>query len=134
MYKLENFIFSHFEKIVLMLFVLILFVGYNGIISDYSEGSRVGVITKLSHKGLLFKSWEGSINQGGTKLEPDSEGNNHVVLNATDFSVVDVKVVDKLQTAYKTGKRVEIVYKQWFLAPLTQNTQYTITDIVFLDN
>lgn len=108
-------------------------VSYKGILPNYSEGSRVGVITKLSHKGIIFKSWEGSINQGGTKVTRDSDGNSQVVPNATDFSVLDSGVVLQLTEAYKTGKQVEITYTQWLIIPVTQSTSYTITKVQVLD-
>lgn len=85
----------------------------------YSEGDRVGVVTKLSYKGLIWKSWEGSMNQGGTKQVIDDKGNASLVPNAFDFNASDPAVIEKLKDAAKTGKRVELVYAQWFIAPLT---------------
>ena len=32
--------------------------------ASYSEGVRAGELIKLSHKGILFKTWEGEISQG----------------------------------------------------------------------
>lgn len=84
---------------------------------NYSEGERVGVVTKLSYKGLIWKSWEGSMNQGGTKEVFDDKGNASVVPNAFDFNASDPAVIDKLKEAAKTGKRVELVYRQWFISP-----------------
>lgn len=129
---IEN-IFENPVKYTLGVAVVFCALTWYGVLPNYSEGSRVGVVTKLSHKGLIFKSWEGSINQGGTKITRDSDGNSQVVPNATDFSVVDNKVVDSLTEAYKTGKRVEITYTQWLFAPISQSTTYTITDVKILD-
>ena len=98
-------------------------------VPNYSEGSRVGVITKLSYKGIFFKSWEGSINQGGTKVRADSDGNSIVVANAIDFNVQDPIVIARLTQAYKTGKRVEIVYAQWLVSPITQESAYVVVDV-----
>ena len=30
----------------------------------YSEGYRAGELVKFSHKGVIFKTWEGEISQG----------------------------------------------------------------------
>lgn len=32
--------------------------------ATYSEGVRSGHLIKISHKGMLFKTWEGEISQG----------------------------------------------------------------------
>ena len=29
---------------------------------NYANGERVGMLTKFSEKGLMYKSWEGSLN------------------------------------------------------------------------
>lgn len=96
---------------------------------NYSQGSRVGVVTKLSYKGIIFKSWEGSINQGGTKTITDGDGNSQVVPNAINFSAQNPKVVEKLNAAYKSGKRVEIVYTQYLIRPVTQESSYVVVDV-----
>lgn len=38
--------------------------------ATYSEGVRSGELIKFSHKGFIFKTWEGEISQGisGTKI------------------------------------------------------------------
>jgi hypothetical protein len=84
---------------------------------NYSEGTRAGVVTKLSKKGLIWKSWEGSLNQGGTKTVHDADGNSQVVANAIDFNVSNPEVIKKLQDAMNSGVRVEITYNQWFISP-----------------
>ena len=33
----------------------------NGCAQNYSNGERIGVITNLDKKGLMFKSWEGEM-------------------------------------------------------------------------
>ena len=84
---------------------------------NYSEGDRVGVVTKLSKKGLIWKSWEGSMNQGGTKNGVNADGNNILVTNAFDFNVQDPTLIEKLQAASISGKRVKITYSQWLINP-----------------
>ena len=100
---------------------------------NYSEGVRVGVVTKLSHKGLIFKSWEGSLNEGGTKSSKDSKGRVSVVTNAVEFNVSDPKVLLDLQKAYKEGSVVELEYKEWAIAPPTINNSHVITKVTFLE-
>jgi hypothetical protein len=83
----------------------------------YSEGTRSGTVTKLSNKGIIWKSWEGSLNQGGTKNVTDANGSSQVVANAIDFNVEDPALVKELQAAMASGARVELHYHQWLLSP-----------------
>jgi len=51
--------------------------------ADYSEGYRVGKIIKLSHKGYVFKTWEGTLDFGYLQNDPDAG----VATRIWDFSV-----------------------------------------------
>jgi hypothetical protein len=74
----------------------------------YSEGTRSGILTKISKKGYLFKTYEGEINIGGLYQ------NNSTIVPTTvfNFSVQDKKIYYDLQQA--EGKRVVVYYKQVF--------------------
>lgn len=100
---------------------------------NYSDGDRVGVVTKLSYKGLVFKSWEGTLNQGGTTTVTDSNGHSSVVPNAINFNASDPVVIQKLKDAATSGKRVKLVYHQWFIAPLTIENDHVIVDVTPVD-
>lgn len=50
-------------------FFIILLLAGAGILAlftftNYSDGERAGNITKLSRKGILIKTWEGSLDMG----------------------------------------------------------------------
>lgn len=96
---------------------------------NYSEGSRVGVVTKLSYKGLIWKSWEGSLNQGGTRTEYDGEGNSSIVPNAIDFNVSDPAVLAQIKEAAANGRPVELFYTQWFFHPFTISNSHVIVGV-----
>lgn len=77
--------------------------------ANYSEGSRTGYITKISHKGVVFKTWEGELNfgffgVGGQNGRPSE--------NIWQFSVSDDKVARQIQDASETGHKVTLLYKQ----------------------
>lgn len=112
-----------------LIIALISVVTLSGCVPKYSEGTRVGVITKLSYKGIFWKSWEGSINQGGTKQTTDSEGNSQVVTNAIEFNVSNPEIIDKLKAAVDSGNRVEITYRQWLIHPLSIDNEYVVVDV-----
>lgn len=88
----------------------------------YSEGSRVGVITKFSKKGVFVKSWEGEML---IALPEESSA-----INAESFAftvrIDNPKVVKQVHEAQLSGKRVEIEYKQWLCAPPTIDTEYEV--------
>lgn len=77
--------------------------------ANYSEGSRTGYVTKVSHRGVVFKTWEGELNFGffgiGGQTGKPSE-------NIWQFSVADDEVALEVQKASETGHKVTLFYKQ----------------------
>ena len=71
----------------------------------YSDGERVGTVTKLSRKGVVCKTWEGEMVMGG--LRSGAEG---AVANVFYFSVDRPELVQPLQIALNSGRRVKITY------------------------
>lgn len=96
---------------------------------NYSNGSRVGVVNKLSHKGIAFKSWEGEMNLGGFRNKTDAEGRTSVVANVFRFSVTDSAIAKQIEEQMISGETVELVYRQWLLSPITQDSDYTIVAV-----
>ena len=90
---------------------------------NYSNGDRSGIVTKLSQKGLIFKSWEGEMlvalpeEVAGT-TEPEKFAFN-----------VSQEAVDKVKAAMASGKRVTLVYRQWAIAPITVEHEHVIVDV-----
>lgn len=79
---------------------------------QYSEGTRTGYLIKFSRKGLMFKTWEGTMNLGGGR-----SGDNGAVPNTWDFTVdpenaADQSLIPVLNTALEKGKRVKVTYSQ----------------------
>lgn len=87
-----------------------------------AEGSRAGIVSKLSYKGIAFKSWEGELMLGKGESA-----------NVWQFSVIDPKVVEALQGALRSGNRVELSYRQQLLPPVKRSTHYTIIKVTVLD-
>ena len=84
--------------------------GLVGFYFQVSEGDRVGQIVKLSHKGLGWRTWEGTlgVTQSGAYVE------------AWDFSVDsqsprETELVSQIRQAYSTGSLVKVHYTQRFL-------------------
>lgn len=100
---------SKLPKFVLITFLIItgFFCIYYTICGlTYSEGTRSGVLTKISKKGYVFKTYEGELNIGGLFQ------NNGTIIPSTIFyfSVQDKKIYYDLQAS--EGKRVILYYKQ----------------------
>jgi hypothetical protein len=98
------------KRLLLLGLTCVLFAGC---VRNYSTGERVGIITKLSEKGLIFKSWEASmlialpIEVAGTTQPETFEFN------------VDESVVDNVKDAIEKSKRVKVYYRQWLMPPPT---------------
>ncbi len=84
----------------------------------YSEGYRAGELVKFSHKGVLFKTWEGEISQGVSEAQ------------IFTFSVENKeKEVIKLLQDFQ-GKNVKLTYKERFgTFPWLGDTKYFITKV-----
>lgn len=72
----------------------------------YSEGTRSGVLTKISKRGYLFKTYEGELNVGGL-----NQGDGTIMpLSIFYFSVPDEEVYKAIEDAQ--GKKVVLHYKE----------------------
>lgn len=84
----------------------------------YSEGVRSGELIKISHKGVMVKTWEGEISQGISGAQ------------IFTFSVLDTddKVIQKLKE-YQ-GQYVKVSYTERYATFFwLGDTKYFITDV-----
>lgn len=77
----------------------------------YSDGTRSGIVRKLSHKGYVFKTWEGELQMSGF-LTPMDGTQISTGGNLWNFSVDASKeeVIKSLREAESSGKRVTLHY------------------------
>lgn len=100
-----------FKLVVILLFILTL-TYYILFHYPLSTGKRVGNLTKISKKGRLLKTWEGTLNEGfGDKL-------------TTPFSIRQDALAQELFNF--EGKEVVIYYDEHFLG-WPQDTHYNVT-------
>ncbi len=109
-------------KLILIIFAALYFVACS-CSPNYSEGERIGVVTKISRKGLLFKSWEAS----ALIALPASVGSN-VEPERFDFNV-DESAVQMVQEAAANGKRVKLIYHQWAISPIDIENDHVVTKV-----
>jgi uncharacterized low-complexity protein len=93
----------------------------------YSSGVRVGVIQKFSQKGIINKSWEGQMVQGG--IRPKDGLNGTGISNIWKFSVTDSSVAKKIDDAVFDGGQVAVKYCQGMFKGFATDTSYIVTDI-----
>ncbi len=84
----------------------------------YSEGVRSGELIKISHKGVVVKTWEGEISQGISGAQIFA------------FSILDKdkEVIEKLKE-YQ-GKYVKVSYTERYTTFFwLGDTKYFVTDV-----
>jgi hypothetical protein len=97
-----------FGLVVLGLAVLAFF--YSG---TFSEGTRAGVVTKISQRGVIFKTWEG---QMSLKTFGAIQSDN-MVSDTYKFSIEkgNAALIKELQDAALSGERVNLLYKERYM-------------------
>lgn len=107
---------------LILIFGLWLFYFICGL--SYSEGTRSGVLTKVSKKGFIFKTYEGELNIGGI-----NQGDGTIMPNTVfKFSVYDAKTYRKLDSLQ--GMKVVVSYNQVIKNFFWQGeTDYFIHDV-----
>lgn len=93
----------------------------------YSEGTRSGILTKMSKKGFIFKTYEGELIVGGL-----NQGDG-AVMPATvfKFSVRDKNVYERLEA--DQGRKVILHYKQVIKNFFWQGeTDYFVHEVTFV--
>ena len=118
-------------KIVIGLIVIVIvafaFLSYG----NFSSGYRAGVPIKVSHKGVLFKTWEGELNVGG--LTNSGQG---AIPTTWAFSIEkdQAEVRQKIEEAITKGKRVKLSYEEKFVKFFWKgDTKYFIKEVEILE-
>ena len=108
---------------IVALFFILSFSIYGittGLGQQYSIGKRTGFITKLSHKGVIWKTYEGEM-QIGT-------GDISSLQTPVQFSIVDKEILAIVEKSL--GKKVTIHYEEWLIMPYRiGNSGYEVVNI-----
>ena len=84
----------------------------------YSEGIRAGELVKFSHKGVIFKTWEGEISQGVSEAQ------------LFEFSVEGSEQEVRKDLMAFQGKYVKLHYYERFIKLFwLGDTKYFITKV-----
>jgi len=117
------------RKVLIIILVLISVVFlYISFFDTYSDGTRVGHVVKLSHKGLVLKTWEAQLDVAGSAT--DVQGR---VL--WEFSIDDPAIVKQVEAAQTQGKRVKIHYQEeLYVAPWRGETKYIADQVDIVES
>lgn len=98
---------------------------------NYSNGERIGVVTKFSNSGLIWKSWEGHLNVTQTGM------NSSIPFDfSVDNDIQDSIVIKTLDSAAQYGWKVKLNYhetKGWNWFDNRGSTNYFITKVDILE-
>jgi len=98
---------------------------------NYSNGERIGMITKFSQKGLIYDSWEGTLNTTQTGMNSAEPFEFSV-----DNDVNDPVIISTLDSAATQGWKVKIKYHETFGKNWFSNrgeTNHFVKEVVVLD-
>ena len=98
---------------------------------NYSNGERIGFITKFSNKGRFWKSWEGELNLTQTGMNTSSLF-DFSIDNDTESSYI----ISMIDSAVNNGWKVKLRYHETSFKNWLSNrgeTDYFIDNIEILD-
>lgn len=125
-----NVFLSFMKKLLIALLLLGVVVLVFLHLANYSSGFRAGVPTKVSKKGVIIKTYEGTLNVGG--LSNSAEG---AIPTTWDFTikVSADSVVNKLDKAILQGDRVKLMYHEKYVKFFwLGDTKYFVYDVEVL--
>lgn len=122
------------KKFIALLFFLIAIAGCY----DYSQGSRVGTVIKFSKKGLMNKTWEGTMLMGGVARNRDGilDANiwNFSVDQSGSHGEDPEGLIREIQQALESGKRVRIFYtEELFVSPWRADSKYFVRKVEIIE-
>ena len=97
---------SFMIKFMIVVLLIAAFMIYWFFYNVYSDGERTGMLTKLSHKGNVFKTYEGEMMIGNIAQTAAGFANEKFY-----FSVADKKISDTLMKLQ--GQRISVKYNQY---------------------
>jgi hypothetical protein len=98
----------------LVLLAVILLGGWFVLFASYSDGYRVGRVIKLSQKGYIFKTWEGTLDFGYLQADPTQQG---ISTRTWDFSVPPGEQAARaeIDKALAGNEKVKIYYREKYV-------------------
>lgn len=77
----------------------------------FGDGVKAGELNQITHKGYIFKTYEGKLIQNGIRGAKKEGENGGIYSNEFEFSVEDKRIADSLMRC--SGKMLELHYKEY---------------------
>ncbi len=107
-----------------VLVAIFLFINY----AVYSEGTRAGVVIKVSKKGMIFKTWEGQLNLQSF----GAINSSNALAEVFSFSIEkgNEELYKTLEDVSLTGERVNLHYQEKYaVLPWKGDSKFFIVKI-----
>lgn len=103
-----------FKKILIIVILIALAVMAFLYLGTYSEGTRAGIVMKISKRGALLKTWEGQMDLETFGAVSDA---TNIVTETFTFSVEkgNDALIKSLETAALSGERVNLRYIERYI-------------------
>jgi len=97
-----------------------------------SEGDRVGMVNKISEKGVFWNTWEGQMALEGVSSHGESLGANTWDFSIDNYFTFEQKdrLIKQLQDSMNSGQKVKINYQEMMQTwPWRSDTGYLIQSV-----
>ena len=105
---------STFKKIIAFIVIIGLAILAFLYFGTYSEGTRAGIVMKISKRGAIIKTWEGQMNLETFGAVKDA---TNIVTETFTFSIErgNQVLIDELNAAALSGERVNLKYIERYI-------------------
>lgn len=97
--------------------------------ATFSDGNRTGKVSKISRKGVIWKTWEGALNEGSHEGGASAD--------RWEFSVYpgNSEIVKKIQEAQDKNQTVNLHYKEkFFEISFWGDTKYFVDEVKLVED
>ncbi len=122
------------KKVVLVIVIVGLGILAFLYFGKYSEGTRAGIVMKVSKKGAIFKTWEGQMNL--ETFGAISKSSN-LVNETFTFSIEkgNTELIESLNDAALSGQRINLhYYERYMKVSWRGDTKYFATGVERLNS
>lgn len=122
------------KKIIYLCLMLFVCISFTSCKEHFSDGERVGTVTKFSKAGVIWDSWDGDLNLTQTGM--NSAGEPFSFSFDNDRSDQD-SLINLVAEAQRYGWKIKIIYHQvWGFKNVCKNrgeNDYFVDDVQILD-
>ena len=97
------------KKVLAIVVVILLAVSAFFYFGTYSSGTHAGVVMKISKKGVIFKTWEGTLDKGTFAAGTETKTLNFSI----DGS--NTELIKKMEEVQLSGQRINLGYEQKYM-------------------